>query len=139
MYCHEDVNNIFAVTHPTLWQRFYNREFVESIHARCSTGKNSNDVCFYINTMANARRITHIEKFFYLYRFGTHTSVQFQRKQSGNSMDFVNAIRDSWQSLENLGNERLNEQFAEWVSSQLKFNCPSFGKENILKYVDLIT
>ena len=79
-YSIEDCENIFKLTSPQVWSKFYNRGFIDTIGVRFQELKNSNDCLFNIKTLAMANRIINSKSIYYVYRIGTKNSVQGEVK-----------------------------------------------------------
>ena len=116
------VENLYWFAGPQTWNKFYNREFVESIHARYQPLKNSNDQFFGIMCMSSAKRITALDKTFYFHRMNTKTSVQRDKQKGNNLGDVVSAIRAAHEYVSALPNAKgIRRHFDRYVQCELRY------------------
>lgn len=133
------VEHIFKLFEPQVWDKFYLRSFIESIGARFQEIQNSNDVGFFVNTTIHAERITYVNNALYVYRMGTKTSVQRNKVESNDSSNFVKACYCSWDIVKKLNNESATQQFFEFLDSNIRWNMPKRNDEYLTKYIEQIT
>ena len=120
-YGFNDVCNIFNMTFSGVWDKFYNRAFLDKIGAKFQEIKNSNDCAFSNKTMAHASKVTFIDRIFYVYRTNIKTSVQSDLRNGNNLKNVLASIRQSHEYVKEIGSERLMEQFKQWVYTQIRF------------------
>ena len=53
--------------------------------------------------------MVYIPKVFYVYRFGTKTSVQLDRIRSDSGQDFILSVKDTWEYVNGLNSKNAEQ------------------------------
>ena len=109
------IDNVFNVTHATVWDKLYRLDFIRKHNIVFSDLENTNDAAFYYKTMYLADRITYLDEILYVHRIAVQTSVQRNKiKSYANFSCIFKSNAEIFDFLNQQKEHELSQKFKEF-------------------------